>query len=156
MGMSISLRNAEDRNWHVNLKLFWENRLWQREDRGPSHSLPADRPAGPCRDAPVSVSLDLFSLLFFCCVVLSLCLSLLLLSRLFGRCPTAKCQTCLSVRSPLPCGRTEPRLFQASPLTLMLERPSCANWLEKVKEKSILKLLHFPKTWQCHRIIRSM
>lgn len=86
--------------------------------------------------APVSLyPLYLFSFSFFCCVVLPLCLLPLLLSRLFGHCPTAKCQTYVTVRSPLPCGRTELRLFQASPLILRLERPSHANCLEKVKKK---------------------
>lgn len=49
--------------------------------------------------APISLfPLYLFSLSFFCCVVLSLCLLPLLLSRLFGHCPNLfDCEISLSL-----------------------------------------------------------
>lgn len=102
-GMSISLSNAKNENWKGNLKLFSEDR---GSDNGRTGGLTIVKLLTELQScAPVCFPLYLFSLFFFCCIVLSLCLLPLLLSRLFGHCPTAKCQTYLTMRSPLPCGR---------------------------------------------------
>lgn len=66
-GISISLRNAEDRDWKGNLKLFSESRGSDNGRTGSGHGQVAGRAAGPCTNFSVSFVLIFPFLFLLCC-----------------------------------------------------------------------------------------
>lgn len=147
--MSTSFRNAEDRNWRRNLKLFSESSsclMMGREDGGPTCSRAGDKPAGGCRDAPVSLLSSVVLFTFHSCYVLSLCFLPLLLLNCLDLVQMANSHTYFTVISPLPWGSRESRLF---PLILPLGHHvliGCKMW------KICLSIFLFIRHCQCYRI----